>query len=103
MAALKTYQGAALATYEKIQKGINNIYINKIYKSQTAAALFFINSRGYLHILTPGKTNLNGRTVGYHLTDYILTDKNELKDNGDYTRDFNTVQELAAFIEKLTA
>ena len=101
MANITIYQGAALATYEKIQAGIDEIYINKIYESKNAKCLFYINNKGYMHILTPGKTTLNGKIRGYHLTDNLLTKNNLMQYKNNYTKDFKTIQELQQKIIEL--
>ena len=103
MAYMNIYTGAALATYEKIQTGIDEIIINKVYKSKTAKALFYINNKGYLHILTAGTTKLNNKIIGYHLTDNILTIDNELKYKGSYTKEYQTIEQLKEKIIDLIA
>lgn len=103
MAYLNIYTGAALATYEKIQAGNNENYINKVYKSTTAKCLYFVNNKGYLHILQAAKTTMNNKTIGYKLTDSILTKNNTIQYKKDFTRDFKTVEELQAFILELIA
>ncbi len=102
MANITVYAGKASETYNKIQEGYTSIHLNQVYTSKTAKALFYINSKGYMHILQAGKTTMNGITKGYHLTDYILTKDNKLKDNGNYTRDFDTIEELKQAIENIT-
>ena len=103
MANITRYKGAALATYEKIQAGIDNIYINKVYQSKAAKCLFYINNKGYMHILTAGKTILNGKIIGYHLSDNLLTNDNMIQDNGNYTKDYKTIQELQKTILEIIA
>ena len=102
MAYMNIYTGAALATYEKIQAEIDNIYINKIYQSKTAKALFYINNRGYMHILTAGKTTFNNRTT-YHLTDNILTKDNKLQNKGSYTKEHDTIEGVQDAILEMIA
>ena len=101
MKILSVYQGAALATYEKIQSKIENIYINKVYQSKTAKCLFFINNKGYMHILTPARCTMNGKTIGYILQDHILSKDNAVTYKGDYTKIYNTVQELQKVINEM--
>lgn len=103
MAYLNVYTGAALATYNRIQDGIENIYINKVYASKTARCLFYINKKGFMHVLTPGKTTLNGRVISYHLSDELLTKDNTLRNTGNYTKELDTVEALQAVVLELTA
>lgn len=97
------YQGAALATYEKIQEGHADVYINKVYQSKTAKCLFYINSKGYLHILQATKENLSGRTTGYFLTDSILTKNNLIEYKKDYTKKYKSIEGLQDAILKMIA
>lgn len=103
MANINIYQGAARETYEKIQAGIDAIYINKVYQSKTAKCLFYINNKGYLHVLTAGKTTLNGKICGYHLTDNILTKDNMIQYKNNYTKDFVSIQDLQNAINEILA
>lgn len=103
MAYITVYQGAARATYDKIQSGIDEIIINKVYQSKTAKCLFYINNKGYLHILTPGRYTMNGKTAGYTLQDYILTKDNMIQYKTDYTKTYNTVDDLQNAINDILA
>lgn len=103
MANITIYTGDALRTSEKIQAGHKDIIINKVYKSTTAKCLFYINNKGYLHILQAGRTLLNGKICGYHLTDHLLTNKNELQYKTNYTKEYKTVEELKEVILEMTA
>lgn len=103
MANITRYKGAALATYEKIQSGIDNIYINKVYQSKAAKCLFYINNKGYMHILRAGTTTYKNNVIGYHLCDYLLTNDNMMEFKKDYTKDFKTIQELQKTILEIIA
>lgn len=96
------YNGAALATYERIQDGHEAIIINKVYESKTASCLFYINSKGFLHVLRPSKTTLNGKITGYCLIDYMLTKDNTLREKST-TKDVKTINELKNYITELIA
>lgn len=103
MANITRYQGNALLTYNKIQEGIETIYINKVYQSKTAKCCFYINNKGYMHILTAGKTTMNGNTIGFHLTDNLLTRDNMIQNKGNYTKDYKTIEELQNAILEMIA
>lgn len=103
MANINIYQGAARETYEKMQAGIDEIYINKVYQSKTAKCLFYINNKGYLHILTPGRYTMNGKITGYTLQDHILTKNNMIQYKTDYTKIYNTIQDLQNAINEILA
>lgn len=99
MAYLRAYtNAAAAATYKKITAGSEELYLNKVYKSTTAKCLYYVNNKGFLHILQAGKTLYNGRVEGFHLVDSLLTNNNTLEYKKNYTRDFKTLEELQNFI-----
>jgi len=100
---IAVYTGDAAATYKKIQSGIDEIFINKVYKSKTSKCLFYINNKGFLHILQPERENYNGRITGYYLTDSILSRDNMIEYKKDYTRKYKTIEELQAAILEMIA
>jgi len=94
------YNGAALATYERIQEGHEAIIINKVYESKTANCLFFVNSKGFLHVLRPATVKFNGTITGYCLIDYMLTKDNKIQEKSR-TKEQKTPEALKDFIIEL--
>lgn len=94
------YNGAALATYDRIQEGHEAIIINKVYESTTASCLFYVNSKGYLHVLRPSTVKLNGTITGYCLIDYMLTKDNKIQEKSR-TKEQKTPEALKDFIIEL--
>ena len=45
------YKGAALLTLEKIKGTVTSYYVNQIYKNEQYNLYWFINSKGYAHVL----------------------------------------------------
>ena len=71
----------------KIENLGNNIY-------------WFINSKGYLHVLRPSIEKMNGRIVNYIIKDFMLTKDNMLQDKGVLHR-FSTIEEVYNKMEEL--
>lgn len=67
------YKGAALLTLEKIKGTVTSYYVNQIYKNEQYNLYWFINSKGYAHVLKPCKVLLNGRFLHYAIEDNDLS------------------------------
>ena len=76
------YNGEALKTMEKIMDNVRSYYPNQIYKNNQYNIYWFINSKGYLHVLRPSNVTMNGKIIGYAIHDYMLTKDNMLDDKG---------------------
>ena len=92
------YSKESLQTYEKINNN-NGYTVNKIYRNTEHNILYYINSKGYMHVLRPCTIGLNGKITGYGLNDLMLTKDNMLQDKGYYCT-FNTKEELIQYINK---
>ena len=93
------YNGEALATMEKIMNGQNSYRPNEVYKNNTYNFHWYINQNGYIHVLRPTKTNLNGIFQHYSIEDSLLTKDNMLKQiavNGNY----ETIEKVIQAIEQ---
>ena len=53
---------------------------NKIYKSAEGDFYFYINTKGYFHILKPCRIKYNGNFSHYEIADYLLTKENSLRE-----------------------
>ena len=71
------YSGKALDTMERVMGDIN----------------WYINNRGYMHILRPGRVRMNGQLIGYAINDYMLSKDNMLEDKG-YNKIYDTLDQL---------
>ena len=87
------YSGKALDTMERVMGDIkayipNKVYLNKVYK-----IYWYINNRGYMHILRPERVRMNGQLIGYAINDYMLSKDNMLEDKG-YNKIYDTLDQL---------
>jgi hypothetical protein len=94
------YSGESLKTMEKIMDNVRSYYPNQTYKNNQYNIYWFINSKGYLHVLRPATEKLNGRIVNYTIKDFMLTKDNMLKDKGVLYR-FSTIEEVYNKMEEL--
>lgn len=58
-----------------------------------------VNSRGYIHVILPGKVTLNGEFSHYEVQDHLLTGYNTLRVKSTYGN-YNTRKECIEEIEK---
>ena len=87
------YSGESLKTMEKIMDNVRSYYPNQTYKNNQYNIYWFINSKGYLHVLRPSIEKMNGRIINYIIKDFMLTKDNMLQDKGVLYR-FNTIEEV---------
>ena len=102
MGSIGKYNGEALATMEKIMGDTTSYYPNKVYKNEKYNLYWFINSKGYMHVLKPCKVTLDGKLLHYAIEDNLLTTDNMVQskgNNGNYT----TVQEVIEELERRVA
>ena len=102
MGSIGKYSGEALATMEKIMGDITSYYPNKVYKNEEYNLYWFINSKGYMHVLKPCRVTLDGKLLHYAIEDNLLTTDNMVQSkgsNGNYT----TVQEVIEELERRAA
>lgn len=93
------YSGESLKTME-IMDNVRNYYPNQTYKNNQYNIYWFINSKGYLHILRPATEKLNGKIFNYTIKDFMLTKDNMLQDKGVLYR-FSTIEEVYDKMEEL--
>ena len=53
---------------------------NKVYKSAEGKFYFYINTKGYFHILRPCSIKYDGKFSHYEITDSLLTKENTLRE-----------------------
>ena len=94
------YSGESLKTMEKIMDNARSDYTNHTYKNNQYNIYWFINSKGYLHVLRPSIEKMNGRIVNYIIKDFMLTKDNMLQDKGVLHR-FSTIEEVYNKMEEL--
>lgn len=100
MGKIGVYSGKALETEEKIKGDILAYYTNKVYKNTNYNIYWFINQRGYLHVLRPSNVKMNGKIIGYAIHDYMLTKDNMLDDKGIVFQ-ADTQKEIADRLEEM--
>lgn len=84
---------------EKRFWGDRKSYIpNKYYKPAEGNFCFYINTKGYYHIIIPSKVNINGKFAYYQIIDYLLTKDNMLKECSRYGK-YNNIEDLAKAME----
>ena len=76
------YSGESLKTMEKIMDNVRSYYPNQTYKNNQYNIYWFVNSKGYLHVLRPSNVTMNGKIIGYAINDFMLTKDNMLDDKG---------------------
>lgn len=102
MGKIGVYSGKALATMEKIMGDITSYYPNKVYKNAEYNLYWFINSKGYMHILKPCRVILEGKFLHYVIEDNLLTTDNMIQQkgsNGYYTTAQEVIEELERRVE----
>lgn len=57
---------------------------NKYYKSANGDFYYYINAKGYYHIIKPILIRFNGKIHHYEIKNYLLTEDNFLKVHGYY-------------------
>ena len=82
MGKIGVYSGKTLETEEKIKGDISAYYTNKVYKNTNYNIYWFINQRGYLHILSTSRITMNENIIWYAIHYYMLTKDNMLDDKG---------------------
>ena len=97
------YTGEALKTYNKAHASGNtskSYIVNKLYTMENGKK-YFVNSKGYMHFLMIERFNLPDNTPCYAVRDYMLTKDNMLKDNGIFSRFYDTVNEVKEYLKQL--
>ena len=81
-------------------KGDRKSYIpNKYYKSAKGNFYYFINTKGYYHIIKPCRMRLDGEISHYEIVDYLLTKDNMLRESSSYGY-YNTKDDVIKAIEE---
>ena len=94
------YSGESLKTMEKIMGNVRSYYQNQTYKNNQYNIYWFINSKGYLHVLRPSNVTMNGKIIEYAINDYMLTKDNMLDDKGILFQ-ADTQKEIADRLEEM--
>lgn len=93
------YSFEALSTIEKIM-GTTSYIVNGLYKNKEYNIYWFINKKGYMHILMPCNVRLDGKIIYFSIEDYLLTKDNMLKSKGHYGR-YESVQAVVNKLEQM--
>lgn len=75
---ISPYTGKARESFDRVHTA-GSYYPNKLYYSADTRNLYYINSKGYMHIYTTHKGIINNTPV-YYLTDDLLTTSNTIKE-----------------------
>ena len=100
--AVGKYSGEALATKEKIMATITVYTVNQVYKNHEHNIYWFINSKGYMHVLKPCRVTLDGKFLHYAIEDNLLTIDNMVQSKGS-NGNYETVQEVIEELERRVA
>lgn len=97
MGVLFTYTGDAAKTKDAITSGVENIYINTVYECNPKL-YWYLNSKGYFHIVQPLKVNFMGEFSHFEIIDYLLDSKNTFKESCRFGH-FKTAEEAREYIK----
>lgn len=84
------YKGSALETVEKIREGKKVLTVNKKYK-HSQGWFWYVNQKGYYHILRIVKVKLNNQFLHYAIKDLLVTKDSKLRETNVYGN-FETVE-----------
>lgn len=76
-------------------------YPNKYYESAEGGFYFYINTKGYYHIIKPCRINYDGKFSHYEIRDYLLTKENTLKEVGRHGYYKSRVESIKVIEENL--
>lgn len=96
---LSYYDSRTAETRNKMMGSRTSYQPNKYYKSAQGDFYYYINSRGYYHIIKPIKIRYNGIIHHYEIKDYLLTEDNFLKVHGFFGC-FKNAEEVIRAIEE---
>ena len=85
-------------TRNRIMVSRNDYYVNKYYKSAEGDFYYYINQRGYYHIVKPAIMSC-GKFIYFEIRDYLLTRENTLKETKAYGN-YKTLNDCISEIEK---
>ena len=77
---LSPYDKRTEETRDKMMGGRRSYQPNKYYKSAVGEFYFYINTKGYYHIVRPCRIKYNGEISHYEIRDLLLTKDNMLKE-----------------------
>lgn len=66
-------------TRDRIRGNRKSYYPNKHYRSAEGNFYYYINTKGYYHVLRPYKVSYGGKFSHYEINDYLLKVDNTLK------------------------
>lgn len=97
---LSTYAGEALKTKEAITENRENVLLNTVYKHSNGF-YWYMNKKGYIHILQVLKVDLMGEFSHYTIIDQLLTKDNMLKESkrcGKYKDSKSCIEDIENFL-----
>ena len=77
---LAPYDNRTEETRRRIYGNRESYIPNKVYKSAEGGFYFYINTKGYYHILKPCRVRYDGEFSHYEITDSLLTKENTLRE-----------------------
>lgn len=77
---MSPYDNRTESTKNRIMGDRQSYYINKYYKSAEGNFYFYINIKGYLHVVKPCRVKYDGEFSHYEIVDYLLTKDNRFKE-----------------------
>lgn len=94
---LSPYDNRTEETRNKLMGNRVTYSPNQYYKSAEGNVVFYINTKGYYHIVAPCKVNVNGVFSHYVVKDSLLTKDNMLKEVSSYGY-YRTIEEVSEAI-----
>lgn len=74
------YDSRTEETRDRIMGDRRSYIPNRYYKSAEGGFWFYINTKGYYHIIKPCRVKYDGVFDHYEIVDYLLTKENTLKE-----------------------
>ena len=95
---ISPYTGKSRETFDRMHPA-QSYYPNKLYYSADTRNLYYINTKGYMHIYTTHKGIINNEPV-YYLTDDLLTANNTIKE-GPTISDYMSKEDAKSYVLEL--
>jgi len=96
---LPSYSQEAHETIDRMTGKRTRFTINKYYKSAEGKFYYYMNQKGYYHIVRPCRIKYDGEFSHFEIVDYLLTKDNNLKETS-CKGFYKSIEECIAKIEE---
>lgn len=87
------------ATRKKIMEGKTSYCPNKYYKNRRFGWYWYVNIKGFIHIVRPCEVKYNGKFSHFEIKDLLLKTDDTIKECKSYGS-YRTVEQCIAAIEE---